>query len=80
MTTQLTRPVRRAVVTGAGTKLIVTLTATGMELRYPYARKALLLPYGAALRYAAEIAHAAKQREKAAKRKTKKVHRSLLRR
>lgn len=72
MTTKLTRPVRRAVVTELRTPLVVALDSDGIWIREPRRRIAYHLPYGVAYLQAARLYVAAEQRRKAAERKARK--------
>lgn len=53
--TELTRVVRRKVRTLDGAPLVVILTPEGIQLREPHSRTLLLLPYGTARQWAAEL-------------------------
>lgn len=53
--TELSRVVRRKVTTLDGRPLVVMLTPEGIALREPRARAVLLLPYGTAHQWAAEL-------------------------
>lgn len=53
--TELTRPVKRKVVTQHAKPLVVTLTPEGIYLREPRRRQGFLLPYGHAFQQAARL-------------------------
>lgn len=70
--TNLTKPVRRRVVTAHGTQLVVTLAPEGIVLREPRRRLGYLLPYGVAFVRAADLHVADAKRQKAAARKVRR--------
>lgn len=65
---ELTRRVRRKVVTTKGEPLVVALTPEGIWLREPRRRTAFLLPYSVAFDRAARMAADEIRRERQAKR------------
>lgn len=71
--TDLTRPVRRKVVTHRLEQLVVELTAEGIYLREPRRRTKFLLPYGVAFQQAARLFVEAERRAKAAARKARRA-------
>lgn len=73
--TDLTRPVRRKVVTARSQPLVVALTPEGIWLREPRRRTAYLMPYGVAFQQAVLLHVAAEKRRKAAERKARKAAR-----
>lgn len=73
--TDLTRPVRRKVVSQRGQPIVVALTPEGIWLREPRRRTAYLLPYGVAFQYAVRLHVEAERRAKVAARKAKSQQR-----
>lgn len=67
--TDLTRPVRRKVVTAHHQPLVVALTPEGLWLREPRRRTAFLLPFGHAFQIAVRLHVDAEKRAKKAARK-----------
>lgn len=53
--TELTKPVKRKVVTQRDKPLVITLAPEGIYLREPRRRQGFLLPYGQAFQHAARL-------------------------
>lgn len=70
--TELTRPVKRKVVTQRSQPLVVTLAPEGIWLREPRRRVAYLMPYGTAFAQAARMYADAERAKKKAARAAKK--------
>jgi hypothetical protein len=70
--TELTRTVRRKVISQRGQPIVVAIAPEGIWLREPRRRTAYLLPYGVAFQYAVRLHVDATRREKAAARKAKR--------
>lgn len=72
--TELTRPVKRKVITQRHQPLVVTLAPEGIWLREPRRRLAYLLPYGSAFTQAVRLyVDAERARKKAARAAKKKA-------
>lgn len=70
--TDLTRPVKRKVVTARLQPLVVALTPEGIWLREPRRRTAYLMPYGVAFQQAVRMHVEAERRAKKAARAAKR--------
>lgn len=70
--TDLTRSVRRKVVTAHHQPLVVALTPEGIWLREPRRRTAYLMPYGVAFQQAVRMHVDAERRRKAQERKARR--------
>ena len=73
--TNLTKTVRRRVLSARGQPIVVALAPEGIWLREPRRRTAFLLPYGVAFQRAVSMAVEATRREKAAARKARRAGR-----
>ena len=77
--TELTRAVRRGVLTTRGQSLVVVLAPEGIWVREKRRRTSYLLPYGIAWQHAAELYARAERKRKAEERKTRRrITRGLL--
>lgn len=70
--TDLTRPVRRKVLTTRHRPLVVALTPEGIWLREPRRRTAYLMPYGVAFQQAVAMYVVAERKRKAQEKKARK--------
>lgn len=70
--TDLTRPVRRKVLTARSQPLVVALAPEGIWLREPRRRTAYLMPYGIAFQQAVRMHVEGERRRKAQERKARR--------